>query len=95
MSRVADSLKVNNITIGAGIPATDDEQAQGNATLSLVIPGKVLYLSALLNKRKFRKKGDKDGALAGLRVLEKANLGKVESTNPKRGTSAVSILIGY
>jgi hypothetical protein len=59
--------------------------------MCLTIPGKVLYLSALLSQRKFRKRGDKEGAIAGFRALEKANLGKVEATNPKRGTSVVSI----
>lgn len=52
----------------------------------MTIPGRVLHLSALLNKKKFRKKGDKDGAVAGFRLLEKANLGKVEALNPKRGS---------
>ena len=61
-----------------------------NASLSLAIPGKTLHLTALLTIRKFRNKGDKEGALAGFRLLEKVKLGKVEATNPKRGTSVVS-----
>lgn len=71
----------------------EEDQANANATLCLTIPGKVLHLTALLTIRKFRKKGDKEGALAGFRALEKANLGMVEAINPRRGTSVVSTML--
>ena len=83
----------SHFVIGAGIPATADEQAQENATICLTVPEKTVHLSALLNKRLFRNKGDKDGGVAGLRVLEKENLGKMESINPKRGSTVVGIIL--
>ena len=74
------------------IPLTEEEQAQQNATTSLTVPGKVIHLSALLNKRKFRNK-EKEGAVAGLQLLEKTGLGKLESMNPKQGAALVSVSI--
>ena len=70
---------------------TQEDQAHSNASICLMQPGKTLHLTALNTIRKFRKKGDKEGGLAGFRALEKAKLGKVEATNPKRGTTTVSI----
>ena len=74
---------------------TEEDQAQQNATICLTVPGKVIHLSALLNKRMFRKRGDKDGAVAGLQLLEKAGLGTLNSLNPKRGATVVSASILY
>ena len=61
-----------------------------NASLTLAIPGTTLHLTALLTIRKCRYKGDKEGAFAGFRLLEKVKLGKDEATNLKPGTSVVS-----
>ena len=76
-----------------GLPLTEEEQAQQNTTTSLTVPGRVIHLSALLNKRKFRNK--KEAAVAGLQLLEKVGLGKLESMNPnpKRGAALVNVSI--
>ena len=86
-------LRLYVVTTGQGLPLTEEEQAQQNATTSLTVPGKVIHLSAILNKSKFRNKGDKEGAVAGLQLLEKAGLGELESMNTKRGAALVSVSI--
>lgn len=58
-------------------------------TFCLQLPGKVLNLSALLAAKKFRSRGNKDGALAAFRELEKAGLGKLFKEDSCRGASAV------
>ena len=72
--------------------ALQGDQVRANASLCLTLPGRKLNLSALLTLRKFRKRGDKEGALAGFRALESAKLGQIQSSNPKRGTSTVSYI---
>ena len=70
--------------------APQGDQTQANASLCLTLPGRKLNLTALLILCKFRKRGDKEGALAAFRALESAKLGWVQTANPKRGTSTVS-----
>ena len=72
------------------ISTPQENQAHMNASLSLAVPGISLHLTALLTIRKFRNKRDKEGTIAGFRLLEKVKLKKVEATDPKRGTSVVS-----
>lgn len=53
------------------------------------LPGRTLDLSVLLATKKFRGRGNKDGALAAFRELEAAGLGNLKMTGSTRGASAV------
>ena len=53
------------------------------AAYCLQLPGKKLHLSALLTAKKFRGRGNKTAALAAMRELEAAGLGKLESTESR------------
>ena len=68
----------------------DASEAHRNATMSLLLPGKVLYLNALLALRKFRDRGNKAGAVHGFETLQESNLGKLISLKPQRGATMVS-----
>lgn len=59
------------------------------ASFCLQLPGKQLNLSALLAKKKFRGKGNKDAAVAAFQELEKVGLGELISEGSSRGTSKV------
>lgn len=63
------------------------------AAYCLLLPGKVLNLSALLQAKKFRGKGNKEGAVAAMEELHKAGLGKLISADSRRGASSVSIIL--
>ena len=63
--------------VGKGRTPTLNGKAHGNATYSLLLPGKVLYLNALLSLKKFRDRGNKEGAVQGFYVLQGAGLGRV------------------
>lgn len=47
------------------------------ATHSLLLPGKVLHISALLVAKRFRDKGNKEGAVRAIKRLQEAGLGNV------------------
>lgn len=47
----------------------------------LLLPGKSLNLSELLHAKKFRGRGNKDGALLAFRQLETAGLGYLEEVS--------------
>ena len=51
-------------------------EADRNAAFSLLLPGKVLHLNALLHLRKFRDRGNKPGAVKGFEVLQDNELGQ-------------------
>ena len=51
-------------------PTSDD----AIAAYTLLLPGKTLYLSALLNAKKFRRRGNKDGAIRAFYQLEEEGL---------------------
>jgi phosphate-selective porin len=63
-----------------------------NAATCLLLPGKTLHLNAVLSQRKFRDRGNKTGAVQGLKVLEEAGLGKLILTKPPRGATMVNKL---
>ena len=77
-----DSSQVNRQPLAAS-------EAQKNATLSLLLPGKVLYLNALLAQRKFRDRGNKAGDVRGFEALQEDKLGKLVSIKPQRGATMV------
>ena len=56
-----------------------------------MLPGKILNLSALLQAKKFRGKGNKEGAVAAFQELEQTGLGKLISEDSRRGASSVSV----
>ena len=60
-----------------------------NAAYSLLLQGKVLYLNALLATKKFRDRGNKDGAV-GFHVLQATGLGLAIVRKPQRGTNMVN-----
>ena len=73
----------------AGSMATTPS-ASSLVSYCLLLPGKNLHLSALLTAKKFRGKGNKDGAVAAFREIADAGLGTLSTEESRRGTSAVS-----
>ena len=71
-------------------PTMDASEAHRNATMSLLLPGKVLHLNALLALRKFRDRGNKAGAVRGFETLQESNLGRLISLKPQRGATMVN-----
>ena len=61
------------------------------AAYCLLLPGRTLNSSALLAAKRFRDKGNKDGAVRGIKMLQAAGLGEVIEKKPLRGTSIVSV----
>ena len=78
-----------------GLVPEESTEAQRNAAFSLLLPGKVLHLNALLQLRKFRDRGNKAGAVRGFEALEKEGLGVVVSTRLQRGANMVIFLIHF
>ena len=64
-------------------------QAKLSASLSLPLPGNVLYVSALSYLKKFKNCGNKSGGLLGWRKLETDDLGEVQERKAVRGTDKV------
>ena len=69
----------------------ETSKARRTAAFALLLPGKVLHLSALIVSRKFRDKGNKPGAIAAFKLLESSSLGKLHETKSVRGTDKVII----
>ena len=55
----------------------NEKLAARNAAFSLLLPGQILYLSVLLSQTKFKSCGNKAGALAGWKLLDKSGLAKI------------------
>ena len=70
-------------------PDTLDET--NTAAYCLLLPGKKLFLKALLDMKKFRKRGNKEGAVTAFYHLEEDGLGKVYEVSNSKGTAVVSI----
>ena len=71
------------------VTSTQDSQAHDNAAFSLLLPGRILYLSALLVQTKFRGRGNKAGALSGWNLLQEAGVAKLVERKRGRGTDKV------
>ena len=71
-------------------PVSEDKQV---ASFCLTIPGKMLHISTLLAKKFFRNRGNKDGAVRAIKMLEKGGLGTVYEDKPVSGTTVVNIII--
>ena len=65
------------------------EVTKETASYVLLLPGKILDISALNTAHKFRGRGNKDGAVAARRDLEEAGLGSVIEDKATRGTNKV------
>ena len=61
----------------------------------LLLPGQRLALSALLAAKKFRGRGNKEGALGAFRQLENDKMGWLETQDSHRGAPAVSFIVHY
>lgn len=64
-----------------------DQEPSAKAPVSieafcLTLPGRELHLPSLLLAKKFRNRGNKDGALTAFRKLQSDGLGKLEGDNP-------------
>ena len=68
----------------------ETSEAHRNAAFSLLLPGKILHLNALLLMRKFRDRGNKAGAVRGFELLERQGLGVLMSTKLQRGANMVN-----
>lgn len=67
-----------------------DGQSHRNAGYSLLLPGRILHLNALLAMKKFRDRGNKEGAVKGFQLLVEAGLGELNERKPPRGTNVVN-----
>ena len=78
----------------AALP-TDVNSSDGrrSATTCLLLPGKVLDLKALSQKRTFRNSGNKVGAVRGFEILAENGLGTVIKTKLNRGATMVSFIV--
>ena len=75
------------------------DEASSTARFCLLLPGNTLYLSHLLALKKFRKRGNKEGALAAFYRLEEEGLGAVVGIANSKASQCVSctlhILFNY
>ena len=53
----------------------------------------LLHISALLAAKRFRDRGNKDGAVKAICVLQSAGLGEVCEAKPQRGTNVVYMVL--
>ena len=81
-----------NFSAAPSVNSQIGHSAQDHAVAKycLLLPGKVLHISALLIAKRFRDKGNKDGAVRAIRTLQSAGLGEVIEVKPQRGTNVVS-----
>ena len=64
--------------ISVDLTNEEPKESEGStAAYCLNLPGKTLFLSHLLSLKKFRKRGNKDGAIKAFFKLEEEGLGKV------------------
>ena len=68
---------------------SSNDLVAGTAGYVLLLPGKVLDISALNTSHKFRGRGNKEGAVAAINELETAGLGVVKEERATRGTTKV------
>lgn len=72
------------------VTAGSVSQDRQMATFCLLLPGKMLYISALLASKRFRDKGNKEGVVKAIKMLEEAGIGRVIEDKPPRGATVVS-----
>ena len=54
----------------------------------------MLYISTLLHVKRFRFKGNKNGTVKAIKMLESAGIGRVFEDKPTSGATAVSYCMG-
>ena len=85
------TYELNKLLLFIGDGMTENlSDDDATAAFCLHLPGKILYLSPLLAQKKFRKRGNKDGAIRAFYQLETEGLGKVMEVGCTKGTSIVS-----
>ena len=88
------SLTVVVVTVSGAMTGDAKSSDHASATFSLLLPGRVLHLSALLVAKKLRPiNGNKESAVRGFRVLEEAGLGRLVEKTPQRGATMVIICL--
>ena len=76
----------SQIPLGVEANKTD---GQRSATTCLLLPGKMLDLKVLIQKRTFRNSGNKSGAVQGFKLLQENGLGAIITSKINRGASMV------
>lgn len=77
----------------ASLAQNSDSQARACATISLLTPGCVLHLSALLILKRYRDKGNKAGAVKGYQLVQQEGLVELVEIKPQRGASIVCTVV--
>ena len=67
-----------------------ETKESSNAAFCLFLSGRILYLTPLLAQKKFRKRGNKEGALIAFCQLEEDGLGKLLEVTGSKGSACVS-----
>ena len=79
--------------IGKGNGNDSVSEDDAVAAYCLTLPGQTLYLTPLLQAKKFRKRGNKDGAVRAFLQLEEEGLGKTLVIGEGKGTTQVSLIL--
>lgn len=78
-----------NISVDAADQSSSASDDDLTAAFCLTLPGETLYLTPLLNAKKFRNRGNKDGAVRAFLQLEEEGLGKTLVIGSTKGTAQV------
>ena len=60
------------------------------AAFTILQPGKILDLSAMLKAKKYSARGNKDGAIKAMKKLQSDGFGMLKKKDMQRGAAAVS-----
>lgn len=77
------------LTIFTGDDDTTTTSDNATAAMTILLPGKILYLTPLLNAKKYRNRGNKDGAIRAFYQLHDEGLGNVIEVEGGKGSSMV------
>ena len=79
-----------NTNVSVSAATSSPEKVHSNEAFVLTLPGKVIDVSILVNKRKkFRSRGGKDGAL---KALEEAGMGNLVLKKSKGSVKVQTVL---
>ena len=82
-----------NTNVSVSAATSSPEKVHSNEAFVLTLPGKVLDVSILVNKRKkFRSRGGKDGALKAMKGLEEAGMGNLVLKKSKGSVKVQTVL---
>lgn len=71
--------------------AANSYNPKSNGSYCLALPGRKLYLKPQLAMKKFRKRGNKRGAVEAFYYLEKEGFGKVLEVTTSKGSTVVRL----